>query len=263
VAIKGKTKRSQSRPARRPTPGPRIQAAERRLPWYRAPAFPVTLAVIALLGTLIAAVNRVQEGYARDDVRRFTEALRGPLAPLPGIVGPGTTAKPGFTTAAELKGGKLKPADLSKRSKQWQSQLSDIRNKVANLTVGEAQVSELDGNPGNPVGGHVAMLGGIRDAYAAAVGTYFEAAHTYELAADAPAKSKLAEQLTGQGDSIAKRAEQEMDAAAALLARLVGRYHLDVTRQMPGESAGSYANRWEKAPPPVDNNPVGGSPLGG
>jgi len=55
VAIKGKSKRSQGRPVRRPATGPRIQSVERRLPWYRATAFPVTLAVIALLGTLIAA----------------------------------------------------------------------------------------------------------------------------------------------------------------------------------------------------------------
>ena len=54
MAIKGKSKRSQGRPVRRPATGPRIQSLERRLPWYRAPAFPVTLAVIALLGTLIA-----------------------------------------------------------------------------------------------------------------------------------------------------------------------------------------------------------------
>ena len=48
MAIKGKTKRSQSRPGRRPTPGPRIQAVERRQPWYKAQAFPVTLAVVVL-----------------------------------------------------------------------------------------------------------------------------------------------------------------------------------------------------------------------
>jgi hypothetical protein len=258
VAIKGKTKRSQSRPGRRPTPGPRIQAMERRQPWYKAPAFPVTLAVVALLLTLLVAYNRVQEGYGRDDVRRFTEQLRGQLAPLPGIVGPGTTAKPGFASAADLKAGKLKPADLAKRSKDWQSQLADVRNKVANLTLGTPDPSTLDGNPGNPTGGHVAMLSGVRDAYAAAVGTYYEAAHTYELAATAPAKSALAEQLVSQGDSTAKRAEQAIDAAAGQLVRLVGRYRLDVTRQMPGESAGSYANRWEKAPAPVGNTPIQG-----
>jgi hypothetical protein len=258
VAIKGKTKRSQSRPGRRPTPGPRSQAVERRQPWYRAQAFPVTLAVVVLLVTLLAAYNRVQEGYGRDDVRRFTEALRSQLAPLPGIVGPGTTAKPGFASAAGLKDGKLKPADLTKRSKDWQSQLSDLRNKVANLTVGTAEPGTLDGNPGNQAGGHVPMLSGVRDAYAAAIGTYFEAAHTYELAATAPAKSALAEQLVSQGDATAKRAEQAIDAAAGQLVRLVGRYHLDVTRQMPGESAGSYANRWEKAPAPVGDTPIPG-----
>ena len=39
VAIKGKSKRSQGRPVRRPATGPRIQTVERRLPWYRATAF--------------------------------------------------------------------------------------------------------------------------------------------------------------------------------------------------------------------------------
>jgi hypothetical protein len=263
VAIKGKTKRSQSRPGRRAAAGPRIQAVERRLPWYRAPAFPVTLAVVALLGTMYAGVIRTREGFARDDVRRFTEALRGSMAPMAGIVGPGTTAKPGLTTAADLKSGKLKPADLAKRAKQWQSQLEDIRTKVSNVTLGAAGESKLDGNPSNQVGGHVAMLGSVRDAYAAGVGLYFEAAHTYELAASAPAKGPLAGQLVSQGDSIAKRAEQTTDAAASELARLVGRYHLDVTRQMPGESAGSYANRWANAPPPVDSGgATGGQPPG-
>ena len=36
MAIKGKTKRSQGRPVRRPATGPRIQAVERREKWYRA-----------------------------------------------------------------------------------------------------------------------------------------------------------------------------------------------------------------------------------
>lgn len=261
MAIKGKTKRSQSRPGRRPTPGPRVQAVERRLPWYRAPAFGVTLAVVALLGTMSAGVSRAREGVARDDVRRFTESLRRPMAPLQGIVGPGTTAKPGFTTAGDLKGGKLKPADLAKRSKDWQSKLADMRTQVANVSLGPAGDSKLDGNPSNQVGGHVAMLSGVRDAYAAGVGLYYEAAHTYELAASAPAKSPLAQQLVAEGDAVAQRAGQATDAAANQLARLVGRYHLDVTRQMPGESAASYANRWANAPPPVGGN-VGGSPSG-
>jgi hypothetical protein len=257
VAIKGKTKRSQGRPVRRPAPGPRIQAFERREKWYRATAFPVTLAVIALLGTLIAAANRVQEGWARDDVRRFTDQVRTPLARMPDIVGAGTTAKPGFASAGELAGGKLKPADLAKRAKDWQTQLSDVRAKASNVSLGPApQGGELNGNPPDATGGHVPMLSSVRDAYAAAVGTYFEAAHTYELAAAAPAKSQLAQQLVSQGDQTAKRGEQAMDAAAGMLARLTARYDLDVTRQMPGESAESYAKRYAGAPTPAQT-PVG------
>ena len=259
MAIKGKTKRSQSRPARRPAPGPRIQTAERRLPWYRAPAFPVTLAVVALLATMYAGVNRAREGIARDDVRRFTESLRSSMAPMPGITGPGTTARPGFTTAGDLKGGKLKPADLAMRAKAWQSQLADIRTKVANVSLGPVTGNKLDGNPTNEAGGHVPMLGGVRDGYTAGVGLYYEAAHIYELAASAPVKGPLAGQLVSEGDTVAKRAEEATDAAASQLVRLVGRYHLDVTRQMPGESAGSYANRWANAPAPVGGN-VGGTP---
>jgi hypothetical protein len=254
VAIKGKTKRSQSRPARRAGTGPRIQAAERRPPWYRAPAFSVTMAVLVLLGTAYAGVSRAREGFARDDTRRFTESLRGATAPLPGIAGPGTTARPGFTTAAELKGGKLKPADLAKRAKDWQSQLSDVRTKVANVSLGAVSGNKLDGNPTNEVGGHVPLLSGVRDGYAAGIGLYYEAAHVYELAASAPAKSPLAEQLVAEGDTVARRAQEAVDAAAYQLVVLTGRYHLDVTRQMPGESPSSYANRWSGAPSPVGDS---------
>ncbi len=257
MAIKGKTKRSRGRPVRRPATGPRTQAVERREKWYRATAFPVTLVVIALLGTLLAAANRVQEGYGRDDVRRFTDQVRTPLSELPEIVGAGTTAKPGLTSAGDLASGKLKPADLAKRAKEWQTRLSDIRAKVSNASLGPAPgPGELDGNPADTTGGHVPMLSSIRDAYAAAAGTYFEAAHTYELAAAAPAKSQLAGQLASQGDQTAKRGEQAMDAAAGMLARLTARYHLDVTRQMPGESAESYAKRYAGAPAPIQT-PVG------
>jgi hypothetical protein len=259
VAIKGKTKRSQGRPGRRPATAPRIQALERRQPWYRAPAFAVTLAVVALLGTLLVAVNRVQEGYARDDTQRFTDSLRGELSPLAGIVGPGTTDKPGFKSAAELKGGKLKPADLAKRADGWYKQLSELQTKVGAISLGEPVPSKLDGNPENKVGGRVPMLSSVRDAYAAAVGTYAAAASIYQQAAEAPAKSPLAERLVNRADETATRGEQSMDAAATQLARLVARYDLDKTRQMPGESARSYADRWQNAPPPpVDQPPLGG-----
>lgn len=257
MAIKGKTKRSQGRPVRRPATGPRIQAMDRREKWYRATAFPVTLAVVALLGTLLVAANRVQEGYSRNDVRRFTDQARTPLARMPDIVGAGTTAKPGFASTGDLAGGKLKPADLAKRAKEWQTQLSDIRAKVANVSLGPAsEVGDLGGNPPDATGGHVPMLSSIRDAYAAAVGTYFEAAHTYELAAAAPAKSPLVAQLVTQGNQTAKRAEQGVDAAATMLARLHARYRLDVTRQMPGESSESYARRYAGAPAPIQA-PIG------
>ena len=102
MAIKGKSKRSQGRPVRRPATGPRIQSVDLRLPWYRATAFPVTLAVIALLGTLVAAANRVQEGWTRDDVRRFTTQLRAQTDQLPAVIGTGTKELPGFPSAQDL-----------------------------------------------------------------------------------------------------------------------------------------------------------------
>jgi hypothetical protein len=41
-----------------------------------------------------------------------------------------------------------------------------------------------------------------------------------------------------------------------MLARLTARYHLDVARQMPGESAESYARRYAGAPAPIQT-PIG------
>jgi len=137
VAIKGKCKRSQGRPVRRPATGPRIQSVERRLPWYRATAFPVTLAVIALLGTLIAAANRVQEGWTRDDVRRFTADLRAQTDQLPAVIGAGTKDLPGFPSAQDLPAGKLKPKQLAVRASGWSAKLDQIQGRVESITVGD------------------------------------------------------------------------------------------------------------------------------
>ncbi len=208
MAIKGKTKRSQGRPVRRPATGPRIQNVERRLPWYRAPAFPATLAVIALLGTLIAAYSRVQEGWARDDVRRFTAALRTQTDQLPAVLG--------------------------------------IKGEVEAITVGEVPAqSEFDGNPVNGVGGRVPMLASVRDSYAAAIGVYAEAANILQRAGEAPAKGELAKALVQQANGTAAQASAAMDAAANALARLYARYDLDLTRQLPGESAEAFGARYQ------------------
>jgi hypothetical protein len=258
VAIKGKTKRSQGRSVRRPAAGPRVQAAPRREPWWRAPALSVTLAMVALLLTLLGAVHQVREGRERNDVRRFTGQVRLAVAGLPSIIGSGTPSKPGFASAADLNSGKLKPADLTKRAQGWQQQLELIRTSIGNLTIGKLPLtSPPDGVPGNPVGGHVPALTPIRDAYSAAVGFYIQAGHAYELAASAPAKSTLAQQLVSQGETDATRAGAAMDAAATMLARMVARYHLDVTAQMPGESAASYAGRYSKAPQPAGGQSSG------
>ena len=246
MAIKGKTKRSQGRPVRRPATGPRIQNVERRLPWYRAPAFPATLAVIALLGTLIAAYSRVQEGWARDDVRRFTAALRTQTDQLPAVLGPGTAKLPGFATAGELTTGKLTPKDLTVRASGWSAKLDQVRGEVEAITVGEVPAqSEFDGNPVNGVGGRVPMLASVRDSYAAAIGVYTEAANTFQRAGEAPAKSALAKALVQQANGTAARASAAMDAAANALARVHARYDLDLTRQLPGESAEAFGARYQ------------------
>jgi hypothetical protein len=248
VAIKGKSKRSQGRPVRRPATGPRIQTVERRLPWYRAPAFPVTLAVLALLATLFAAANRVQEGWSRDDVRRFTAALAAQTDQLPSVLGTGTKELPGFPSAQELTAGKLTPKRLAVRASGWSAKLGQIQGRVESITVGEPPAGTgTDGEPSNAVGGRVAMLSSVRDAYAAAIGVYVEAANVYQKAGEAPAKSPTATALVEQGAAAAARAGQTMDAAAGALARLHARYDLDLTRQMPGESAEAFGARYSGA----------------
>src|SRR6266498_310280 len=173
VAIKGKTKRSQGRPIRRPATAPRAQIAERRQPWYRATAFPVTLAVIVLAVTLLAAWNRAQMGWSRDDVRRFTDLVRVQTDQLSPILGTGTKQLPGMATATDLTTGKLEPKDLQVRASGWSAKIDEISQKLANITVGSPEgVTSFDGTPLNNVGGHVPMLTSVRDAYTTAFGFY-------------------------------------------------------------------------------------------
>jgi hypothetical protein len=243
VAIKGKSKRSQGRPVRRPATGPRIQTVERRLPWYRATAFPVTLAVIALLGTLIAAANRVQEGWTRDDVRRFTADLRAQTDQLPSVTGTGTAKLPGFPSAQDLTTGKLKPKQLAVRASGWTAKLGEIQQRVQEITVGDVPEADSDGVPPNNAGGREAMLTSVRDSYAAAIGIYVEAGTLFQKAGEAEAGSKAAASLVEQGAATATQAGQVMDAAAGTLARVNARYGLDVKKQMPGESTEAFGTR--------------------
>jgi hypothetical protein len=250
VAIKGKSKRSQGRPVRRPAAGPRIQTVERRLPWYRAPAFPVTLAVIALIGTLVAAVNRAEEGWARDDVRRFTADLRAQTDQLPSVIGTGTAKLPGFASAQDLTSGKLTPKQMAVRASGWTAKLGEIQGRVDAITVGDPPAEAgTDGEPSNAVGGRVAMLTSVRESYSAAIGVYLEAASIFEKAGAAPAKSDAATALVEQGAATAQRAGTAMDAAAGTLARIHARYGLDLTKQMPGESTEGFGNRYSGAAP--------------
>ena len=250
MAIKGKSKRSQGRPVRRPATGPRIQTVERRLPWYRATAFPVTLAVIALLGTLIAAQNRVQEGWARDDVRRFTADLRAQTDQLPSVIGTGTAKLPGFASAQDLTSGKLTPKKMAVRASGWTAKLGEIQGRVDAITVGDPPADAgTDGEPSNAVGGRVAMLTSVRDSYSAAIGVYLEAATIFEKAGAAKTPGE-ATALVEQGQATAQRAGTAMDAAAGTLARIHARYGLDLTKQMPGESTEAFGARYSGASQP-------------
>jgi hypothetical protein len=250
VAIKGKSKRSQGRPVRRPATGPRIQTVERRLPWYRAPAFPVTLAVIALLGTLVAAQNRVQEGWARDDVRRFTAQLRAQTDQLPSVIGSGTKELPGFPSAQELTTGKLTPKRMAVRASGWSAKLGEIQQRVQAITVGDPPAEAgTDGEPSNAVGGREPMLSSVRDSYAAAIGVYVEAANTFQKAGEVPVSNRAgANALVERATATATAAGQAMDAAAGTLARLHARYGLDLTHQLPGESTEAFSARYSGAP---------------
>jgi hypothetical protein len=197
---------------------------------------------------LIAAYSRVQEGWARDDVRRFSAALRAQTDQLPAVLGPGSKELPGFATAGELTTGKLNPKDLTVRASGWSAKLDQIKGDVEAITVGEVPAqSEFDGNPVNGVGGRVPMLTSVRDSYAAAIGVYTEAANIFQRAGEATPKSKLANDLVQEANGTAARAGAAMDAAANALARIYARYDLDLSRQLPGESAEAFGARYQAA----------------
>jgi hypothetical protein len=242
LAIKGRTRRS--RPARRPATAPRIQSVERRQPWYRATVFPVTLAVITLLVTLLASWNRLEQGWARDDVQRFTAKLRVQTDQLAAITGAGITQAPGFSSAANLAKGTLKPKDLAARAATWQTRIQAIGSQVASITVGKLPTTtSSNGDPSNSVGGRVPMLSSVRDAYVAAIGFYAQAAATYQQAASTSDKA-LAQKLVTVGDGDAQGGGAAIDAAAGMLARLFARYDLDAKLLMPGESSNAYSARY-------------------
>ena len=247
MAIKGKAKRSQGRPVRRVTPGPRPVAVERRLPWYRTSVFMVMLAVFVLLLTLAAAGLRARQGWARDDVQRFTTALAGPVGKVTAITGAGTKEHPGFSTAADVNTGKIKPTELNRRAQNWVVALGAARQLIAQVRVGDPEVKLTpDGVPTNDVGSRVVSLTGIRDSYAAAVDGYTQAANLFVLASRmAPAER---EQTLKTAQDTAQAAGASMDAAASSLASVRGAYGLDVSAQLPGESSTAYGTRLGSTP---------------
>lgn len=241
MAIKGRTKRSQSRTARRITPGPRPVVIERRDPWYKAPAFAVTLALVALLLTSYLAVNRLHYGWQRDDVARFTTRIQPPAQQLTAIAGAGVDDTPGFTSAAELATGQLKPEQLTERAELWGVQIQQATQQLTGVTLGE-RVPPEDGLPASDVGGRVGALDAVRDSYVAAAGLYENAAATWSLAGRAP-EGELRAQLMERAQALADRGQTVLDLAAAQLARLRAHYGLSVAEQLPGESSSAYSER--------------------
>jgi hypothetical protein len=290
VAIKGKTKRSQGRTARRVTPGPRAVAVERRAPWYKAPAFAATLAIVALLVTLVVAVDRVQFGWARDDVNRFTGALSAPMTKVSGIAAGGVDGQPGFASVAEFAGGKVKAADVVSRAQTWQQQLTTAREQVNAVSLGEVQLGTPDGTPPNQVGGRVRELSAVREAYLTGIGYYDEAVLAWQQAGETVAaaepkagakKDEAATQaanaqrdrLIQSAQSFTQKGQQALDVAATLLANVRARFDLPLDTPMPGESTTSFSGRFiapgsAPAAPgnvtpdlPLDTGPAGGAPT--
>jgi hypothetical protein len=261
VAIKGKTKRSAGRPVRRPATAPRAQMVERRQPWYKATAFPVTLALIVLAVTLFVAWNRMQMGWSRDDVRRFADQVRVQTDQLSPVLGAGTKQVPGMATATDFSSGKLKGKDLQVRASGWSAKIGELQQKVSSITVGTPEeLTALTSAPPNSVGGHVPMLTSVRDAYSTAFGFYAQAAADYQNAGGAT--GALAAKLVTQAQGDSAKAGEAMDSAASMLARVMVQYHLPVTQQMPGESSTGFGNRTGAAQPQgglgVDQN---GQPI--
>jgi hypothetical protein len=256
VAIKGRTKRSQGRPARRATPGPRPVAVERPAPWYKAPAFAVTCALVVLLLTGYLAVERLQYGWARDDVARFTSDIAPPVERLAAIASDGVDDTPGLAGARELE-----TAELTEQAELWQIQVQEASQELFTVSLGDSAVGD-GGVPSNSVGGRVEGLSEVLAAYAQGAILYEEAAATWGLAAQAPeppaeeegeeaetpedeptAPDDLQGQLMDRADQLAVAAQDSLDNAAAALARLRADYDLSLSDQLPGESSAAYSER--------------------
>jgi hypothetical protein len=243
VAIKGKTKRSQGRPVRRPTPGPRPQVAQRPTPWFRSQPFLATLAVLVVLLTAVTAVTRVQAGWRRDDVRRFVEQVKPPLASVIAITTSGTPGKPGFASAADLTTGKLKGTELARRSTNWKTELGALRQQLEGVALSDnPDLGDTStGVPANSVGGRVAELTSVRTTYAAGVSVLEQAALAFGVAANANKVEAEAALQTAQTQ--AAQGQAVLNAAAVQLAQIMHGQGLDVRGQLPGESSDGYSAR--------------------
>ena len=181
----------------------------------------------------------MQEGWARDDVRRFTAELRAQTDQLPSVIGTGTAELPGFPSAQDEFTGKLTSEKLAVRASGWTAKLGQIQGRVESITVGEALAEAgTDGEPPNTVGGREPMLTSVRDGYVAAIAAYDEAATISGEGRRRPGQEQGGHH-PGRAASAAAAA-QAMDAAAGTLARVHARYGLDLTRQMPGESTEAF-----------------------
>jgi hypothetical protein len=223
----------------------------RRSGWRRALAG-VGVAVVvaaALGGGILAGQGRLRERRERDDVRRFTTAMRPPLQDLAAVAGGGLGGQPGFGSAVLLLTRKGGQAAFERQTAAWQDRLRETSFQVRVITVGRTELFAAgNGRQRNSVGGRVRSLSSVRDNYAAAVDLYVATAELWQLAASAPAGSTLQIRLANEAGRMQERGQVALNSAAMELLQLHDRYHLNLTVRMPGESQLSYRTRYVGAP---------------
>ncbi len=133
--------------------------------------------MLVLLGTAVAAANRVQEGWGRDDVRRLPSSC-APRPPAGAVIGAGTPGKPGLPSAEELTTGKIKATGMAVRASDWSAELGERQGQLEGVALSNnPDLGDTStGVPANSVGGRVAELTSVRTTYAAGVSVLEQAA---------------------------------------------------------------------------------------